>query len=238
MNCIFNAMAKLVFWSPSNWELQEAVVCRCWEAKFTSLFMGCSFSLSNLLTSPIRNISTGYFFKICIGRVLKTTKRPLIMDYGPRCSVRCLPEQLAKGKSGRIGWQLGSLTFKCASCWCCFFNLKLCYKNVLCLLLSLFPYQEHEHAHVHTQWEQREVKWWLSHGAATRLFFKHLSFTGLWVRRYIIKWKLTHNSCWRFNLLVGPTAYVAKHMNYWVVCWFSDMHWTLDFMWQSLWDSS
>lgn len=53
-------------------------------------FLGCWFFLSNLLTSPIHNIFTGYFFKICIGRVLKTTKGLLIMDNGPRCSVRCL----------------------------------------------------------------------------------------------------------------------------------------------------
>lgn len=54
-------------------------------------FLGCWFLLSNLLTSPIHNIFTGYFVKICIGRVLKTTKRLLIMDNGPHCSVRCLP---------------------------------------------------------------------------------------------------------------------------------------------------
>lgn len=85
-----NSVAELVFWSPSNWALWEAVVCRRRRAKFT-LVPGCWFLLSNLFTSPIHNIFTGYFFKKCIGRVLKTTRGLLIMNNAPRCSVRCLP---------------------------------------------------------------------------------------------------------------------------------------------------
>lgn len=90
LNHIFKAMTKLVIWSPSNWALWEGAVCRHWETKLTS-FLGCWFFLSNRLTSPIHNRFTGYFFKICIGRVLKTTNGLLIMDNVPRCSVRCLP---------------------------------------------------------------------------------------------------------------------------------------------------
>lgn len=56
----------------------------------SSQFLGCWFFLSSLLTSPIHNIFTGYFFKICIGRELKTTKGLFIIDNGLLCSVRCL----------------------------------------------------------------------------------------------------------------------------------------------------
>lgn len=88
LNCIFNAVAKLVFFSPSDHILRRSHVQIL---RHKHHFLGCWFFLSNLLTSPIHNIFTGYFFKICIGPVLKTTERLLIMDYGPRCSVRwCL----------------------------------------------------------------------------------------------------------------------------------------------------
>lgn len=88
LNCIFHAMAKLVFWSPSNYYYSGRELCADAGKQSSHQFLGCWSFLSNLLTSPIHNIFT--FFKICIGRVLKTTKGLLIMDNGPRCSVRCL----------------------------------------------------------------------------------------------------------------------------------------------------
>lgn len=90
-------------------------------------FLGCWFFVSNLLTSPIHNIFTGYFFKICIGRVLKTSKVLLIMDDGPGCSVRCLlsgwqqrltrtlpvvSSQRPWDEEQRIGWHFQTLPLK------------------------------------------------------------------------------------------------------------------------------
>lgn len=93
-------------------------------------FLGCWFFVSNLLTSPIHNIFTGYFFKICIGRVLKTSKVLLIMDDGPGCFVRCLrsgwqqrltrtlpvvSSQRPWDEEQRIGWHFQTLPLKI---WC------------------------------------------------------------------------------------------------------------------------
>lgn len=88
LNCIFKCGGQVSL--PAT-EHSGRQLCADAGKQSSHQFLGCWFLLSNLFTSPIHNIFTGYFFKKCIGRVLKTTRGLLIMDNAPRCSVRCLP---------------------------------------------------------------------------------------------------------------------------------------------------
>lgn len=88
LNCIFKCGGQV---SPPATEHSGRQLCADAGKQSSHQFLGCWFLLSNLFTSPIHNIFTGYFFKKCIGRVLKTTRGLLIMDNAPRCSIRCLP---------------------------------------------------------------------------------------------------------------------------------------------------